>query len=549
VVQRLITALGVDYRQWRALLRAYMMLDFAALRGVYGPETARIAAYGMIMMCVLFGLMGLTPALLIWYSSDVLFAATVMVTVIAGIAVSWAVIQIPTVISADDYAIVGYRPVSSRTYLAVRTSALMIHTGQVVLLSGYLPMAAFLTRSNGSWRMALGAAAALVATAIAATFGVVATYGGLLRVLGASRMRRVTAYLTVLIPLAFMGGSASLWFFFVDFGDFGLKFSVKDVALPRTTATLMYPGTWFGAYVDIASGRAGGFELLAASHSIVLLIALTVALRSWVSSTYAVRIAQMTMDVTAPATRPDPAWSRLRGEWRAMALLMRHQFRDDMNAQVNVVMSIVLTLGLFWMVAYTDLPADPFAPDVEGAGSGSGFMLIYAAYSLPSTLWMFLVTSSSPQAAWPFFTTPSAHARLIMSARDVVAIVTLPITFILMTGFCTWAFGNLAHALLYSALIMVLAYLDLQIFVLARPRLPFSVSAMSRSGMSSPFGGGIGFLLVLTLMPVWLLVLVLSRTWIGVVLSLAGLIAISVVLNHFTRRRIVKLRETIVYGG
>ena len=67
--------------------------------------------------------------------------------------------------------------------------------------------------------------------------------------------------------------------------------------------------------------------------------------------------------------------------------------------------------------------------------------------------------------------------------------------------------------------------------------------------MSSPFGGWIGLLLVMTLMPLWLLVLVLSRTWIGVALSLAGLIAISVVLNNFTRRRIVKLRETIVYSG
>jgi len=66
---------GIDYEQWRVLVRTFIGIDLEALRTA-GRLGARRAATGLVGVVLVFGLAGFSPAMVAWFSPDPLLAGT-----------------------------------------------------------------------------------------------------------------------------------------------------------------------------------------------------------------------------------------------------------------------------------------------------------------------------------------------------------------------------------------------------------------------------------------------------------------------------------------
>src|SRR5262249_30241495 len=146
-------------------------------------------------------------------------------------------------------------------------------------------------------------------------FGIVVVCAWLLRAVRPAKLQRVLQYAQVLCGLSISGVYISVWMMYVDRGRAALG-SMAGAGFPRHGAMLLLPGTWFGSYIDVVRGHAGRFETTAAIVSLAVLITLAASLRGKLSTDYAVRVAHLSIESTAPAPTAPTGESFLRNERR-----------------------------------------------------------------------------------------------------------------------------------------------------------------------------------------------------------------------------------------
>jgi hypothetical protein len=528
-MKRLFEAAGVDYVQWRALMRAYTLTDFSAARGAYGDAPALRAIRDLVLAAVAFTFVGLVPAVVIWLAGDALFAATVMTSATAWLAGMTVLSRSSSIVTPDDHEIIGFRPVSSRTYFVVRLTALVSQAFEAAVLSGVLPVLAFATRSGGSWRLAAAAALAILGSALSVTVALVAVHGWLLRLIRPSRLARVLVYTQAVSFVVFMAAYFAAFIRFARIEPSGISVQVATV-LPRSAWTLSYPGTWFASYVEIAGGHAGRFEIIAAALSVILLLGFATTLGGRLSARYAVHVAEFSAEPGAGAGRPGRAWSFLQPETRAMLILILGHLRSDVATQMGAVTALLTGGMLIGMSFIFRSPGgQPLDPDLTVAP--------FALFLLPVMFRESLLVSETFEASWPFFTTPSDRGKLVRASRDIVAVLVLAPALVVVTGLSIHAFRQVGHALLQSVILGATAYVVLQLNVLVHPALPCSVPPLQRHGR---FGQA------LVMMPIFLtgpailaafqFFLYASPARVG--LGIAALVGLIAGLDWLTRRRL-----------
>jgi ABC-2 type transport system permease protein len=129
----------VDGAQWRALVRAYLVMDLRAGGGPQGPAARKRRLSGSIPyvgLLIMTAVASLLIAVVAARIPDLLAAAT-MVTMYgaANTAMLLLVDFAAFVISPTDYAVLGHQPVSSRTYFAARVTSVLIYVGAVALVT------------------------------------------------------------------------------------------------------------------------------------------------------------------------------------------------------------------------------------------------------------------------------------------------------------------------------------------------------------------------------------------------------------------------------
>jgi hypothetical protein len=539
-VKRLFGALGVDYVQWRALVRANLLVDYAALTGAYGRAVAWRAARDLVFMFVAFGFMGGFVALVIWLSDDMLLATTVMITTIGSFIAGIALFKGSTIITPADYEIVGFRPVSSRTYLAVRVAAILWHVAELTIVMAYLPLVALFTRREGGLLVAAAAALAIILAVSTITFGLIVIHGWLLRLrpTWVERLQTHAAHLCVLISVAGLILSIG------QFVDAMMPESpmLPELSLPRTGWTIWFPGVWFASYVELARGAAGSFEITASILSVLLMAAIVLSLQGKLAADYARRVALVATKAPAPLPAP-PLWSRLRNEPRAVALLMRAQLRDDADLQGEVVMNVlmmVLMVALFGTVL--DGSGDVRDPFIERT---PGFeFYAYAAIYLPLSLLNGFITTANVDASWPFFTTPANRMALAAAPRDLIALLVLPPVLVVVAILASHSFGHVGHGLLHTLVIGVLAYDALLVSTIVDPAVPFSRPRVGTRFSARRFLGP-----VVAILPLVLFQAFLYRSRIGLALGLAGLTMATWALRRWTQTRGSRIVRHMRYAG
>ena len=541
-MRRLVEALGVDYDQWRALTRAMVRMDFRTTR-VQGStvttntddrQTARFFSQG-----ILYLFMGIAATILVAVMDDVMLTGTIVLTYVMSMVGLMVLVDHQAIItSPDDYLVLGARPVSSKTYFAVRLSNVLMYVLALTTAFGLLPMIAFgVAHGFRPWLWL----AAVLAFYLASTFTaltMVFSYASMLRFIGVGRLTRLVSYLQLVIGVLIYGA-------YLLPGEFS-RLSEARMAMPQTPWLLLFPPTWFASYLAIANGAFGLRQWLPALASIAALLMVARGLAGRLSLDYADRLGAI-MSAAAPAekvqVRRRRPWLFRSGESRVVSLLIRAQFRNDQKFRMAIFGILPMTIIYMYMSFREGVPPDPLTGGVSVDGWG---MISLAVLFFPMMVRMSLVRSDAWRASWIYFGTPVSRARILRSQTFIVITYFLAPYLVAVSLVMGWFIGRFAGVALHVMFLGAMSLLMLQVVTVVTPELPFSQppQKLSTNGAltfwliaMSLFGFAMGPLFAR------FVYISLSRTALA-----AGLFAVvSLMLDRLTRVRIGEQAEQLEF--
>jgi hypothetical protein len=460
----LFRLLGVDYIQWKAVSRTLLRTDF---RLPLSDSTSSMGRLGSLaMMATILSFVGMGAGVIVYQAPDPLLSSIFVLTYLGVMLATTLLTQHGmTMLSTTDYVILGPRPVSSRTFLAIRVANVVFHAAVITTLTAWPVLLTYALSGDRNAARTLAAALAIYVWAFTIALLLVAAYGGLVRAVGADRMKRAVGYLQMLGGFVAYGG-----LFFVNrlFAERWLA----SATLPDTWWLVALPPAWFASYLELAAGVTNSTTTLRAVISIAALTALAATLRGRMSLDYARRIAELphAHDAPAGAATRTPFFSQ--GERRAVAILVLSHFRHDLRVRMSVL--AVIPLVLLYMFV--------------GRDDGTFDLVAFAVLLFPAILTRHFVTSDTHQASWMYHATPADHARVIVALKNV-AIVYFVLPFLLLVvAVFTWRFGDLAHAVIHTTMLGLISHVALQGSMFISPRLPFALPPDKTTGSATLMG-------------------------------------------------------------
>ncbi len=541
-MKRLFAALDVDFDQWWALTKVALKVDLRASSFMRASRLSREtrAIGALVGQFIFYTLMGGAIAAVVWFTRDLFLSSTIVLTYVMFMVGTAALLDHnAAIISPDDYGILGYRPITSRTYFAARLTNVLVYTTAITTLLAYLPLVVYFLRRGP----AIGFAALIAVYAASSTvaLGMVAAYAWLLRTVGPVRLKRALSYVQLVMSFIVYGGY------------FGMSRMISEkalagLALTKTIWTLLLPSTWFASYLELAARRTTPMEWVPAAASVALLAALIASLSGRLSLTYAERIGAISTTAREAASRTrrsGRAWLFTAGEGRAVALLIRSQFKNDMKFRMSVLAILPLTLiYLFMGLSRNGTVGDAF---VQGQSSMGLRNVTIAMLMFPTLLKVSLGRSDAFRASWIFFACPIDRTRMVRAARNVLVTGFLLPYIAVVAVVLSFYTPSVPHLLVHLTVVGLLSLLALQVVTLLEPELPFS-RPMQRN-RSAPrtftlmFVIGVGSVILPLAAPV------MYRSVWSIALVLAVLAAASVTLDRLTRLRIESQAEDLEFEG
>jgi hypothetical protein len=474
MLRALMTLLGVDYEQWLALTRTAIRLDLrmASLgqAAYHRPGKSEGTTRLLIMRFVIYSIMGIMFAGLVLINKDVFLTGTLFLSYTMVMTAMLVLIDFgAVVISAEDFSILGYQPVSSRTYFFARLTNVLVYSTLLSLALGLAPIVTFFFTLGFRPILGLAALGATPLAGAATALFLVLIYTGLLRVVHPKKLRRAASYIQLMMSFLIYGG----YMFVPRLMD--ARF-IKTATLTKSIWLFLLPSTWFASYLDLAAGHWGIGEVFPALFSLLVLGFLLGNARGKLALEYsdhlslAMASGEGVKKVAVAAGRTALVFKR--GEARVVALLVRNQFKYDQKFRMAVLGILPLTVLYLFMGLRSGPLYDPFA------GSTSGFsqswMLYFAVLMFPSMLKATLTYSDSYQASWIYYATPADRTRLVQCSKNfVMAYFVVPYLIFIGVVFL-YFFRNVGHVLLLLSVLAMLSHFFLQMTVFFQPMLPFS---------------------------------------------------------------------------
>ena len=541
-MRRLFSAAGIDFDQWKALTVVALKLDFrgSGLHQRQGEHETR-AVIALMFQAVFYTLFGAVIAYLVWASRDLWLAGTIASTYVAFIVGMAVVLDHNSVISSPvDYAILGFRPISSRTYFAVKLTNILIYTTTLTTLAAWVPI--LVTSARQGLEIGVALFLAMYASSTATTLAIALGYSTVLRAVGPDAIERVLSYVQMVMSFAVYGGQ------FLISGML-TRAMPGTWSLPASPLISLYPGTWFGSYLELASGRTSARAIACAAVSIVAVVLMASRLGGRLSLQYSETLGAMTVVARAGAaaaaaekrTRAGLWFSR--GEARAVALLVRSQFRHDHRFRMGVLGLLPFTLLYMVMGVRNGAIADPFTP----TRTMQVWPLTMAVLASPTMLRMLLTRSDAFRASWIFFTCPSDRMKIARSSKDVLVAFFLIPYLLVVSAIYGYVVGNVVHVLVHVTFLGLLAHLVLQIALLLDPALPFS-RPMQQARVTGFF---IGFTLV-TILGSLFIQFYSARIYssaLSTVVAIAAILVIGFVIDRITRARVQRQAQLLEFEG
>ena len=546
-MRTIATAAGVDFDQWKALTRVALKLDLrGAAIGRSGFSRAAAGIGLLIAQGLFYFVLGAILGVFVWTNRDLFLTGTVLLTYTLFMVGTTVLLDHNSALtSPTDYHVLGFRPVSSRTYFAAKLANVLVYTTAMTTVVCLLPVLALFLRYG--ILVGLAGLVACYTCSMTAALAILAGYARLMRIAGADALKRALSYVQLAMSFFIYGG-------YMLMSRVISQAALTTFALPKTTWLLLYPATWFASYLEIAAGRAGFFEAIAAGLSVTVMVALAAGLGGRLSLEYSERLGAIgSASQRARAGKVSPAgfWFRS-GEGRAMALLIRSQFRNDQRFRMSVLSIIPMTLLYLFLAVGDGELRDPLAavPAATGSrrGGGTGFSLVTMAVMMfPSMLKMSLARSDAFRASWLFFACPADRTSMIRSAKNVLVVYFLLPYLAFVAALYTYMIGNVWHVLVHMFLLGLLSHLCLQVLVLMDPDLPFSRPPQKGQQSAMIFM----FMFVITFITIFVdrLASRIYASTLATVMMFGSLIVASLVLDQLTRTRIERQARSLEFEG
>ena len=228
-----------------------------------------------------------------------------------------------------------------------------------------------------------------------------------------------------------------------------------------------------------------------------------------------------------------------------MALLVRSQFANDLKFRMGVLAILPLTLiYLVLGIARHGSIGDPFVR--SDLSENLGFVTL-AVLMFPAMLKMSASQSDAYRASWIFFSSPTERFRLVTAAKNVLLVsFVLPyLAFVaVVLSFFT---SHVPHLLIHLLVVGLMSHLVLQAITFADPELPFAKPNIK--GRSSVRVFVVITVIAVASIAVPRLAPLLYSTTTGIVGTVLGLVALSVILTRLTRLRVERLAERLEFQG
>lgn len=334
---------GVDARQWLTLTRAQLTLDLRQRsfgRARLGrPSAGATGLRALAAQALLYAIYGLVLAMVVRAMPDVLLAGIVLTTLVMFVVGTTVVLDHAAALTTTgDYAILGFRPVTSRTYFAARLTNVLIYTTLLTTMVAWLPVASLVVFRGVA--MGVAGCAAIYAASFSTAFALLLVYAWMLRLVGSETLKRALGYVQMAVSFVVYGGYFAV--------NRVLTPAASGFRRPQTPWIYAAPPTWFAGYLDIASGHATPLTWALAAGTVALLAALALAFGGRTSAEFSEHLSDLTVAPARTGGRRDAApragWWFRSGEARAVALLVRSQFRNDQRFKMGVLGILPMTL-------------------------------------------------------------------------------------------------------------------------------------------------------------------------------------------------------------
>ncbi len=468
-MNRIFAAAGIDYNQWKALVLVALKMDVRGTAIGSGMNAGHERRGSTLVFVVLFYmLMGAFASGLVVFIRDPLLSGTLLTTFLMFMVGMMVLVDHQSVItSPDDYVVLGFRPVSSRTYFAVRLTNVLVYTMALTTAFGLGPMLAYTFAHGFRPVMGLAAAFTFYMSTFFATLLLVLAYAWLLRIVGPSRLKRALSYLQLVMGFVVYGG------YFAMSRSFNRR-AMAQLALPDSPWLLLYPPTWFASILAVAGGDFRTDVVIRAALAVLAVAVLVAKIGGRLTLRYAEQLGALS-SASDTRRRPRvvrrPIWFKL-GEARAIALLIRGQLRNDQKFRMGVLGIMPLTVLYIFMSLQNGPLPDPFTVEVDRIADT---MLINVAIMIfPVMLRQNLTRSDSYRASWIYFASPIDHTRVIAATRNVLTVVFLLPYMVFVSAVLIYFTGNPGHILTHMLMLGLISRLLLQLIFLIDPELPFS---------------------------------------------------------------------------
>lgn len=537
---------ALDRQQLKALLRLAWRLDMRNTKLGFGISRKGKKPIVSFLLAIAFYLFfgfifaGTCASIADTFAASMFINTAIMLMMSGIMLVEYNAI----IISPDDYNILGYMPVSSRTYFVAKIINLLFYTLTFTMILGAPSAVVLATRHGLTIPKLLLSFTTIAASGIFVTLAIASIYTFLLKVISPNRLKRLLSYLQFFMAL------------FIYLGYLVIPRILTEYAtvlnITQSNWLLLLPMTWYAALIEIGNGTPTLFAILAVLLGGAALGFLGFTAVSRLSMDYAEKMASFATVSESKAGRirhnaKNPAALSpgfLPIETRVMARLLRGQFRYDMKFRFSVLGMLPILIVYFYLGLQQGNLKDPF---ISGsAGIQNFWVFFFAVLFMPLIMKSNVEMSSAFDASWIFYTTPVDLAKLVFAARNLLFILfSLPALLLLFFLFAFY-FANWVHAFLHVFTLLLLSFFILQINYFINPKLPFSEpkirGAQSKSTMF--------VFLALPLVGLLLLQLVTATIYFDLELLMvfyAGLITSMVLFERFTRNRIFNRAKRLAF--
>lgn len=537
--------LGVDYSQWRALTKILLKKDFRESSMSTTLRHGRTGGRTFFTLLFFYLITGLIFVPIVLANPNVFVSGTLLITYTMFMIGGLILVEYHTVvISPDDYSVLGYQPILSKTFFMVKLTNILFYVIIFTTILALPAICAFFFTLGFKPMLGISAFISVFLANFMAAMVVIVFYTFILKKVSVRSIQNALALFQV--GLAFLIYSS--FFILPRLLESNLLYSIKLSEMPWL---ILLPSTWFGSYLRISLGTASSLDWLLASLSILTTLMVSKYAVSNLSIEYSEKLAHLAAKPKAKKSSKTQSklilpFFKLANEERVVSKLIRNQFVHDNKFKMAVLGILPLTIFyLFIGVEQGPLPNPFITNEFQMSRTGLLYLLIFL---FPMMLRTYVTQSDAYPASWIFYVAPVNFSRLILAEKNFLMIYfVLPFLFILGLMFYYY-FANILQVLLHILVLGLLAHLFLQFAFLYAPDLPFSRPNIkgSRSKNLALFLIVIPFLLYLGLPIIFKLVYKDSASYVIFTLMI---LTVSLILERLIKVRVSAHIKKLEFTG